>query len=138
MIGSTIVSSTEDGLDKLARHARGVLIALAALQVVATGVLYAAGSLSTTIDLALGFGLGGVFAGLAVWARRNPLPAVSTGFGIWGVLMLLAAIDDPSTLWSGWLVKGLIIAAFANGISTARTYEEMKREQQKQPIRARG
>ncbi len=132
MIGSTIVSSTEDGLDKLARHARGVLIGLAALQVVATGVLYAAGSLSTTLDLVAGFGLGGVFAGLAVWARRNPLPAVSTGFAMWALLMLLAAIADPSTLWSGLVMKGLIIAAFVNGISTARTYEEMKREHQKQ------
>jgi hypothetical protein len=47
MIGSSIVSSPEDGLDKLAKHARGVLILLAAVQIGGGVIVYIAGGISS-------------------------------------------------------------------------------------------
>ncbi len=127
MIGSTIASSTEDGLDQLAKHARGVLVVLALVQVAGAAILYLAGAMRLPGELAMTLAVGAVFGGLAVWARRDPLPAVLVGLGIYVGLLALAAVFDPATLFSGVIMKLIVAAMFWNGISTGLTYNEMKR-----------
>lgn len=127
MIGSSIVSSPEDGLDKLAKHARGVLVLVAVVQIVGAVILYVAGGIPDVPALAIPLGGGAVFVGLAVWARKDPLTAVLVGLGIYVVSVLLAALAEPSSLFSGLIGKAIIIAMFINGISTGLTYNKMKR-----------
>jgi hypothetical protein len=82
MIGSSIVSSTEDGLDKLAKHARVVLVVVAVVQLVGSTILYVAGGIPDLSMLAVQLVIGASFVGLTVWARKNPLTAVLVGLGI--------------------------------------------------------
>ena len=126
MIGESLVSSNEDGLDKLAKHARGVLVALAFLQLAGGVIYYVIGGIAANeFGIILASGL--MFGGLAVWARKNPLPAVSAGCAIWLLSIASAAIANPASLFEGLLVKALIVGGFINGISTAMTYNKMKK-----------
>lgn len=127
MIGSTIVSSHEDGLAKLARHARFVLVALAAVQLGTAAFLWLA---QPVPDMDMMGGLlfvGVVFVALAAWARERPLPAVLSGLGIYLLGVALAAAADPATLLQGWTGKAIVAVMFYNGIATALTYNAMLR-----------
>jgi hypothetical protein len=127
MIGSSIVSSPEDGLDKLAKHARGVLILLAAVQIGGGVIVYIAGGIPSFAAMLVECGLGVVFGLLAIWARKDPLSAVIVGLGIWVLGIAGQAIAEPASLFSGLLVKAIVIVMFINGISTGRTYNELAR-----------
>ena len=126
MIGSSIVSSPQDGLDKLAKHARGVLVLLAAVQLIGGAIHYVAGGLVEPMAIAFTFGLGVIFAALAIWARKDPLTAVLVGLGFWATCVVVEAILEPASLWNGVILKAVVIVMFANGISTGVTYNKMK------------
>ncbi len=126
MIGGSIVSSPEDGLDKLAKQARVVLVLLAAVQLVGGGILFLAGGIPDASAIAGTFGLGVVFGALALWARKDPLNAVLVGLGIWVVLVAASAALDSSSLFNGLLVKAIVVALFISGISTGLTYNKLK------------
>jgi uncharacterized membrane protein len=125
MIGSSIVSSPEDGLDKLAKHARAVLVVLAAVQLIGGAISYVAGALVEPAAIVSTFGLGVLFAGLAVWARKDPLTAILVGLGIWVAVIGIEATIEPASLFNGLLLKAVVIVLFATGISTGLTYNKM-------------
>ena len=127
MIGSSIVSSHEDGLDKLARHARVVLIILAVIQFAAVAFLWIARPVSDLAELGSMLVIGLAFGGLAIWARRRPLPAVVTGLGIYLVIHALAAVIQPASLTDGLMLKAIVAVMFYNGITAAMTYNAMAR-----------
>jgi hypothetical protein len=128
MIGSTIVTSHADGLDKLARQARVVLIVLAVIQFVFTWILWL-DKVPDMLSLRTTAAIGLLFAGLAVWARKEPLPAVLLGLGFYGVGVVAAAVVEPATLTSGLAGKAVVAVLFYNGVDTALAYEKMKRDQ---------
>ena len=63
MIGSSIASSVEDGLDKMAKHARLVLVAIAAINFGGAALLWVAGGVSDVAGLAPQLVTGVAFAG---------------------------------------------------------------------------
>lgn len=126
MIGSSIVSSPQDGLDKLAKHAGAVLVLLAAVQLIGGAILYIAGGLTEPVAMVSTFGLGVIFGALAIWARKDPLMAVLVGLAFWVAIHGIGAIIEPSTLFNGLIVKAIVIVMFVNGISTGMTYNRMK------------
>lgn len=128
MIGSTIVTSHADGLDKLAKQARIVLIVLAVVQFVFTWILWL-DKVPDMLTLRTTAAIGLLFAGLAVWARKEPLPAVLLGLGFYIVGVVAAAVADPATLTSGLAGKAVVAVLFYNGVDTALAYEKMKRDQ---------
>jgi hypothetical protein len=127
MIGSSIVSSHEDGLDKLARHARVVLIILAALQFASAAFLWVADPQTRGETLGGMLFVGALFAVFAVWARQQPLPAVLTGLGVYLAGVGAAAAVEPATLTQGLAFKAIVAVMFYNGISAALTYRAMAR-----------
>lgn len=127
MIGSTIVTSHADGLDKLARQARIVLIVLAVIQFVVAWILWL-DSVPDVVSLRTTAAVGLMFAGLAVWARKEPLPAVLLGLGCYVVGVVAAAIAEPTTLTSGLAGKAVVAVLFYNGVDTALAFEKMRRD----------
>src|SRR5688572_6331231 len=112
MIGSTIVSSHEDGLDKLGRHARVVLVLLAAVQLAGLGFLYSAGSPLDRTDMFASLGVGAIFVVLALWARKQPLPAVVIGLVFYLASVGVVALADPRTLFQGLMFKAIVLVMF--------------------------
>jgi hypothetical protein len=128
MIGSTIVTSHEDGLDKLARHARFVLIVLAAVQLAGLAFLYIAMVPMTPESMTGPLLVGVAFVALAMWAREAPLPAVGTGLAIYLLGVAIAAAIDPISLTEGLAFKAIVAVLFYNGIMAALAYNKMARE----------
>jgi hypothetical protein len=60
-----------------------------------------------------------VMAGLALWGRRSPLPAVIVATATYAVVIVINAIVDPKTIAQGIIVKIIIIGLFVKGIKAA-------------------
>jgi hypothetical protein len=124
MIGSTIATSVEDGLDKLARHARMVLVVLAAICFGGAAFFYLAGE-----GPVQGQVVGGTFfAVLAFWARRSPMTPIVIGVSVYALNVIYAVFATPEILTSLWFVvmNGIVAALCFNAITTARSYEQLK------------
>jgi len=126
MIGSSIVSSQQDGLDKLAKHARIVLVVIAAVQLAAAALLWSAGGPAEKPLILPAAITAAVYGLLAAWARRAPLPAVLVGMVLY-VGGIALAVAQGGSLFDGILFKVILLALFINGLGSARQFEEAKR-----------
>jgi predicted nucleic acid-binding Zn ribbon protein len=63
--------------------------------------------------------LAAIMAGLALWGRRAPLPAVLIAAATYAVVIVLNAIIEPMSLAQGILMKVLIIVFLVRGIKAA-------------------
>jgi hypothetical protein len=126
MIGSNIVSSQQDGLDKLAKHARVVLVVITAVQLGAAALLWVAGGPAERVLIVPAIITAVVYGLLALWARRAPLPAVLAGFGLFlaGIALSLA---QGGSLFDGILIRVILLALFLNGLGSARQFVEAKK-----------
>jgi peptidoglycan/LPS O-acetylase OafA/YrhL len=129
MIGSSIAASVEDGLDKMARHARMVLVVIAVLNLGGALLLWIAGGVTDVAGLAPRLVTGVAFVVLAVWARRSPMLPVTIGVAIYGVSLVASIAVDPAQVLSMWglLLNAALIVLCINGISAARSYEDLRR-----------
>ena len=57
--------------------------------------------------------------GLAIWARRSPLPAVLIATATYLVVIVASGIADPRSLGQGWIIKLIVIAFLVKGIKAA-------------------
>lgn len=71
-------------------------------------------------------GLGIIFAVLAIWARKSPLPASIVGFTLYVTVQLVDALADPMTLAKGWLIKAFIIIALINAIKAGVKHKKLQ------------
>ena len=69
--------------------------------------------------LSINLVLAAIMIGLAIWARRAPLPAVLIATATYLVLIVANGIADPRSLASGWLIKLIVIAFLIKGIKAA-------------------
>lgn len=63
--------------------------------------------------------LAAVMAGLAVWGRRAPLPAILIATATYAVITVTNAIIDPTTIGQGVIVKFIVIGLLVRGIKAA-------------------
>lgn len=131
MIGSSIVSSQQDGLDKLAKHARVVLVVIAAVQLGAAALLWVAGGPAEKALVVPAVINAVIYGLLAVWARRSPLTAVLVGFVLY-LAGIVLSVAQGGNVFDGALLKVILLALFLNGLGAARQYEEAKRRVAKQ------
>jgi hypothetical protein len=68
---------------------------------------------------AIPIGLGVVFLGLYFWARKSPIPALSTALGLYVTAHALEAVVDPTSIVRGIIIKIFCIVGLVNGIRSA-------------------
>lgn len=68
---------------------------------------------------AIPLGLGVVFFGLWLWARKSALPALCTALGLYVIVHFADALVDPKLIVRGILIKVLVVAALVSGIKSA-------------------
>lgn len=129
MVGSSVASSVEDGLDKMARHARTVLVAIAVLNLGGAGLLWIAGGVPDLATVLPQLVTGTVFVALAAWARRAPMIPVVIGVAIYGISIVVTLLTNPLAIMSMWglVMHGILIVLCINGLSSARNYNELRR-----------
>ena len=69
--------------------------------------------------LAINAVLATMMIGLAIWARRSPLPAVLIATATYLVVIVAGGIADPRSLGQGWVIKLIVIALLIKGIKAA-------------------
>lgn len=102
----------------LGRAGANSLLAVTILELIGTTVIFFALSNHPPdpFQLVFAYGIVAVFAGLYLWARSNPYPACIAGLGLYLTIHLLAAIDDPASLYHGIVVKVVVISVLAGSI----------------------
>lgn len=89
------------------------------------GTTWTVGELRAAVDqevLAIfltNYFLAAVMLGIYFWARKAPLPALITGFGVFLSVHVLNAIIEPASIGKGILVKVFFTVAFIGGIKAA-------------------
>lgn len=63
--------------------------------------------------------LAAVMAGLALWSRRAPLPAVLVAAATYLVVLVTGGLMDPETIARGAYLKMIVILALSRGIKSA-------------------
>jgi hypothetical protein len=63
--------------------------------------------------------LAAVMAGLAIWGRRAPLPAVLIAAATYAVVAVTGALIDPKSIAQGLFIKVLVITLLFRGIKAA-------------------
>ncbi|QQR86214.1 MAG: hypothetical protein IPJ76_16700 [Flavobacteriales bacterium] len=91
--------------DEQVRKARHALFVVAALNMIP--YLIAGGA----VLIVTGLVISGIFLGLAFWTKHKPLPAIITALSLYGLLIVLAAIENPTSLFSGIILKVIVISA---------------------------
>jgi UDP-N-acetylmuramyl pentapeptide phosphotransferase/UDP-N-acetylglucosamine-1-phosphate transferase len=116
------------GYDKHIRNARNMLFIVAGVQLVA-------GFFSVkdqeepgkTISIAIVVGVALIFAGLAFWTKKKPFAALLTALILYGSLLILDAIFEPSSIIKGIILKVAIIVSLISGIRNAKEAEDLKK-----------
>ena len=60
-----------------------------------------------------------IYLMLGYWSQQKPLVALILGLLVYITIIVLAAILDPTTIFSGFLVKIFVIVYLAKGINSA-------------------
>ncbi len=112
-----VVKDAEKKVDSV----RIMLYILAGLNIViGTYYVFLSGDEFLFIDGIAALITGIVFIGCAIWVNNQPLTGVMAAFIFWIVLQILAAIVDPASIFSGILLKIVIIGVFIKGINSAK------------------
>jgi hypothetical protein len=75
---------------------------------------------------------------LAAWADKNPFAAILTAFILYVTVILINAVVEPGSLFSGILWKVIFIGAFIKAIRSAQEAQESMKELEKYKIETRG
>ena len=121
-----------ESLLKESRKAFTCLLVVAILQFIGAFVVLALGPGLLQVSVVLSI-IGGIFLGLAVWARRSPLPAAITGLVILLTLWAVDAVIDPTTLAHGIIVKLIVLLVLGRAIQAGVRYRQLMQETGAEP-----
>jgi hypothetical protein len=74
------------------------------------------------------FIVGGIYLGLGFWAKKNPFPAILTGFCLYITIMVISAVVDPTSIVKGIIMKVIIIGGFYYGYKGVKEAEALEEE----------
>jgi len=124
-----------DQLHRKAKQAFGALLAVAILTFIfglllsfalgRAGKEYAA---MAVVLLVTNLILAGIYAGLAFWARKNPLPAALVGLVLFVTIHVINVVMDPMTIAQGIIVKIIIIAVLVRAIQAGTKHKKLREQ----------
>lgn len=116
------------GYDKHIRNARIMLYIVAGLQLIPIFLL-PAGITDEARYIAIGAQLFfvAIFIGLAIWTKYKPFAALLTAIIFFLAIWLLGAILNPASIFSGILIKVVLMVLLIMGIRNAREAEALKK-----------
>jgi len=70
----------------------------------------------------------GIYLGLGLWSRKNPFPAILTGFFLYITLIVINAVINPMTIIQGLIIKFFVIAGFVYGYKGVKDSAILEKE----------
>jgi Kef-type K+ transport system membrane component KefB len=121
-----------DELHKNVKKAKNALLTVAIIQTIFGLILFAAAKASAARGQGLPpilyitvFGIGVIFFGLYLWARRSPLPAAIVGLTLFVTMHLIDGIVDPTQLARGVIMKVFIVAMLVQAIQAGVKHKRL-------------
>lgn len=134
-----------DELQKTAKKASGALMTVGVIQIAAGAILFfvsrnlpRSNQFVTPMLLITLFGVGAIFIGLAVWARKQPLPAAIVGLALYGTLTVLdyvvtfsaaSKLNVTPQIGVPWM-KIIIIGILVQAIQAGQKYRKLQQQQE--------
>ncbi|QGW29904.1 hypothetical protein [Phnomibacter ginsenosidimutans] len=112
--------------DKSIRYARTALFVVAGVQAL-VGAYYAYMSPDGTtaaVTLAITLSIAVVFLLLGFYSNKKPYTAILSGLIVYGALLLMDIVVDPTSILKGIIIKGVIIFYLAKSLSDAKEAQE--------------
>jgi hypothetical protein len=116
-----------DDQKKAINKARNILFGLALLFTVFS-ILFGVVLEFNLVALLSSLVVAGIYLGLGLWSRKNPFPAILTGFFLYMTLIVVNGVIDPATIFQGLLMKGFIIAGFVYGYKGVKDSAILEKE----------
>lgn len=116
------------GYDKHIRNARIMLYIVAGLQLLP--ILLLPGGIdenARAILIGLQIFFAAVFVGMAIWTKYKPYAALLTATIFFLSIWILGAIINPASIFSGILIKVILMILLILGLRNAREAEALKR-----------
>jgi hypothetical protein len=98
---------------------------LAGLMSLATVIQYTNGDTASAIAYLI---LGTIYVGLGQWTATKPFAAILTGLILFLTVQLLGIVLDPTSIFSGIIIKVLVVVALITGSRSAYEAERIRRE----------
>jgi UDP-N-acetylmuramyl pentapeptide phosphotransferase/UDP-N-acetylglucosamine-1-phosphate transferase len=116
-----------EGYDKHIRRARNMLFFVAVVQLI--GLFTITDQEETARYITMGFIIliALIFAGLALWTKKKPYAALLTALILYGSLLILDGVFEPSNLYKGLVLKIGIIVSLISGLRNAKEAEDLKK-----------
>ena len=119
------ISELEE-LIKLEKGGRQALFILAGFNLIIAGVqAFVYESLADTIAYLI---ITGLYAGLGYISRKKPFQALVAGLVLYLTFIAIYAAVDITTLYSGLIIKSVMIFGLGSGISSIRKAERLRKE----------
>ncbi len=110
------------------RKAQTILYVLAILNPALSFFLYLAVDGASFIIFVSGIIMGLIYFILVLWSKKNPFTAILCGFFFYITMIAINAIIIPSSLFSGIIIKIIIIGGFIYGFKGAKDAEKLEKE----------
>lgn len=69
-----------------------------------------------------------IYTALGLWSRKQPFPAILSGFFVYIVFIAISTITDPVSLFQGIIWKVIIISAFYYGYKGVKDSKKLEAE----------
>ncbi|PKP05398.1 MAG: hypothetical protein CVU11_00395 [Bacteroidetes bacterium HGW-Bacteroidetes-6] len=113
---------------KAIKKARNILFILGTINLVFGLILGMSKMPNSNIILVACLICAAIYFGLGFWSQRKPFAAILSGFFIYIVLNVVAAVQDPNTIYQGIIWKVIIISGFVYGYKGAKDSEGLEKE----------
>jgi hypothetical protein len=129
----SVRSSREIDLDdayKKIKRAGNVLYWIAGVSVIVGLIGYFANKddSARTALLIVNVVLAIIYAGLGLWSQKKPLTSIISGFSLYAMMVLINAIANPITIFSGIFFKIFFVGCFIKGVKSALEVDKIKKE----------
>jgi len=71
-----------------------------------------------------------VFGLLGGWASKRPVASIVSGMVLYGLLQLMSLIENPTAIFSGIIVKIIVVSFLVKGLKSAWTAEKLRKQYQ--------
>ncbi|NOQ73927.1 MAG: hypothetical protein GQ574_18115 [Crocinitomix sp.] len=109
------------------KYAKNALLVLAIIQAL-IAAYYVSNFPWMILEITIELGIAGIFLGLFFYAKKDPVAAITVALIVYGGIILLLAVIDPSTIFGAIILKGIIIAILVTGLNAAKKLPKPKSE----------
>jgi hypothetical protein len=111
--------------EKNVRYGRNALLVVGILQVL-VGLYEWQGPLGMIEAFMIDGGIGAAFIALYFYSKKEPVQSLTIGLIIYVAIMVLMAVLDPTSIFSGIIMKAIVISVLVSGLKSAKKLPKPK------------